>query len=744
MAEADRGTVKRAIGLLRAGAEVAARVARARLARRQPHSAARPDAGTAAAAPRRPHLLVVSPYSIHPMIHGGAVRIGNLVRRIAAHADVSLLVFVGGTDDPEQRKALEPFCRRVLFQRTPDLDPKAIDPWGLLPPSAARYAGPVVDDRLAALVDAHSIDVVLLEYTEMGRLANPSAPARVALVEHDLSFRSHARQRSVGIHHRPEARDILGRGAADWLRRYRFELAACARADQIHVMSDADGRELARRLGDGARRIRIIPNGVDTGHFRPPTDDAARTGVLFVGSFPHLPNQDAFDHLLRDIWPQVRRRLPDATLTVAGARPPRRVLELDGRDGIAVAGEVPDLAPLYRTHRVLAVPIRAGSGTRLKILEAMASGLPVVSTTVGAEGIEAEAGEHLLIADDPSSFAEALAKLLEDHELGARLAAAGRRLAVERYDWDRVAELLRAAIGELAPATTHRVAVEQVGGATPLVSVLIPVRPGGEPLERCLSGVADQRFAGGVEVLCVGGDLSEADRRSIGRHGARLVARPAGADSLGQAINAGARAASGRVLVLLAADAVPADGSWLERLVAPLLAAAAPAAVQGGLHIQFVDGGPPYDPGFTAETRSWRDRMGGFALSTANMAIRRDAWERFPAPSGGLTGPRWQRMLTANDELVLPCWAASVRCVRPLDPAQTVRAAWQEGRQWRRLGVRYRLGELLQDLLGAGSPAGSSGESASSPSSATRTHRLHRVLRPPALYLGNLLRGIGV
>ena len=113
---------------------------------------------------------MVSPYSIHPTIHGGAVRIFNLVRRLAEHAEVSVLIFGGGTDDPPQRAALEAFCRRVLFQRVPAAG-AADDPWGVLPPSAARYASPAVADRIAALVDAHQIDVVLLEYTEMGQLA---------------------------------------------------------------------------------------------------------------------------------------------------------------------------------------------------------------------------------------------------------------------------------------------------------------------------------------------------------------------------------------------------------------------------------------------------------------------------------------------------------------------------------------------------------------------------------------------
>jgi glycosyltransferase involved in cell wall biosynthesis len=278
---------------------------------------------------------------------------------------------------------------------------------------------------------------VLLEYSEMGQFAGPYRGARTVLVEHDLGFRSHARQRRVGIDLRYAAGEALGRGAGDWLRRYRFELAACSRVDQIHVMSAADRELLAKLLPDRERRIRVIPNGVDTAHFQPPPATTERRGVLFVGSFPHLPNLDALDHFLATIWPEVRRRLPGARLTVAGARPPQRVLELDGRDGISGRRRGPGPRSLYQRHQLLVVPLRAGSGTRLKILEAMACGLPVVSTN-RRRGIEGRPGEHLLVADDPSSFADAVSVLADRGATASRLADNGRALVTDRYDWDLV------------------------------------------------------------------------------------------------------------------------------------------------------------------------------------------------------------------------------------------------------------------------------------------------------------------
>jgi hypothetical protein len=269
----------------------------------------------------------------------------------------------------------------------------------------------------------------------------------------------------------------------------------------------------------------------------------------------------------------------------------------------------------------------------------------------------------------------------------------------------------------------------------------MPVAHGGNALERCLDGVSRQRGGASVEILCVDCGLAAVDRALVARCGARLVPGPGPAAGLGAAINAGARAARGTVLVLLAANAVPADTEWLSRLLAPFAGDLPPAAVQGGIQAQFVHGGPPYDPFFTAETRRWRQRMGGFAFSAVNAAVRRDVWERLPAvPAVGLADRRWQRELVANAELILPCWAAAVHWIRPLRSGEVLRAAWREGRHWRRLGVRYRLGELIGDLRRGTGPAGSSGELAPVPPGELKdAHRRYGLLRPPALFLGNRL-----
>ncbi len=690
-------------------------------------------------------MLIVAPYSIYPPIHGGAVRIFNLVQRLASHMEVSVFLFGGGTDDPPQRAALEPLCRRVFIQRLPERDDRT-DPWGRLPPLAARYASPVVADRIAAIVAAHHVDAVSLEYTELASYAGPDLGAGVILVEHDLSFRSHARQRALGIGRKFDTRNVLGGGFGDWLRRFTFELHACDEVDLVHVMSTTDAKVLSEYLRDGAHRIRTIPNGVDTHHFRPPADGEDRRGVLFVGSFPHLPNLDALHYLVDEIWPLVRQQLPNAELTVAGARPPESVLALDGHNGIRVAGEVPDMAPLYQQHRVLSVPIRAGSGTRLKILEAMACGLPVVSTAVGAEGIECRPGEDLVVADRPEDMAAAMVELLGgDEALWSGLSKNGRKLAVDRYDWDRIAVQLRDAVGELVTGPVPR--LEVVGpGSGPAdhpvqASVIIVVRRGGPELERCLAGVAEQATDRPFEIVAVDLGLSGADRRLLKERGARLIHGPGPGLGEGAAANLGAEAARGQVLVFLGENATPADPRWLDRLILPFDSSDAPAAVQGGITAQFVPGSPPHDPRFTSETARWRADHGGVDLSLVNAAVRRDIWDSFPfLPNITLTSLRWQLQAARNDLLILPCWAAAVVWVRTRDARGLLRECSAEGRAWRDLGVRYGVGELFADLRaplpyldGQGRPV------PTPPDLGTGTERHFGRLRPLALFAGNRL-----
>jgi glycosyltransferase involved in cell wall biosynthesis len=190
-------------------------------------------------------------------------------------------------------------------------------------------------------------------------------------------------------------------------------------------------------------RVEVAPNGVDTHAFRPLPAPEGPPALVFVGNMSYPPCVDAMVWFCSEILPLIRAQRPGVEMWIVGINPAPEVRRLEG-DGVHVTGRVPDVTPYYERSGVSVVPIRAGGGTRLKILEAMALGRPVVSTTIGAEGLDIMDGNHVLLADDPRQFAEKTLQLLSDAELYRRLAADGRALAVNRYDWDVIArDLLR-------------------------------------------------------------------------------------------------------------------------------------------------------------------------------------------------------------------------------------------------------------------------------------------------------------
>jgi len=390
--------------------------------------------------PRRPRVLIVMPYSIYPPDHGGAVRLYNLIRHLSESSEISVLIFSQIGEDPVQRRELELYCRSVAFHRWAPHERRG-DLWGFEPPNRQIFESEKAHRQIAEICRREKIDVLQLEYTELGQYQTAAPPGvRVILVEHDIAFRSLERRLERRFDERfPEGTDF-GSTRMDWRRLVRYELAMCRRPKQIHVMSAEDGAYLARFLADGQRRLRLVPNGVDTSHYAPDPNGPERSGVLIVGNFQNLPNLDAFDYFVEEIWPLLRRRRPEATLDVVGAKMPERLRRFHGRDGISIIGRVPDLKPWYTNHRVLAVPLQAGSGTRLKLLETFAAGLPAVSTPIGAEGIAYEDGRHLLIADTPEAFAEALDRLLTDDGLHREIAREALELARKAYDWRPIAE----------------------------------------------------------------------------------------------------------------------------------------------------------------------------------------------------------------------------------------------------------------------------------------------------------------
>lgn len=296
---------------------------------------------------------------------------------------------------------------------------------------ARSYGLPSLQRGLERVCAKFRPDAIVVEFAQMGYLRFPD-DVPVVLDAHNVEYEIVERLAKIDG---SLSRRVYSRINARKLR--QEEAMLVARADGVAATSERDAALLAR-LAPGSRPV-IVPNGVDCETFAPHSTDVNDPSVLFFGSMDYYPNTDAALHFAREIWPALRRTHPALTFEIAGRRPPGSVLELESTEGIHVSGLVEDIRHSIACATVVVVPLRAGSGTRLKVLEAMAMGKPVVSTRLGIEGLDVEDGVHLQVADDPRQFADAVSRLLESPAERQRMGRAARELVERQYDWRQIA-----------------------------------------------------------------------------------------------------------------------------------------------------------------------------------------------------------------------------------------------------------------------------------------------------------------
>ncbi len=395
-------------------------------------------------------ILFLLPSVPEPPVSGARIRNLGLLRLAGAEHEVDALAF-GETNELEALRSVAndvevvpPPRRRSAIQRAVSIARTG------LPDIAERLWSPAFRDRLCACLASRDYDVVQAEGIEMARyLADvqprdgDGRPWRV-YDAHNAEFLLQARAATSARQRRALAAAAYSTLQANRLR--RFEGRVVEQGRLTLAVSYHDANQLVA-LAPTVARTHVVPNGVDVSRypFREP-QPADERAVLFLGKLDYRPNAEALAWFVQDVLPGLFERDPAARLFVVGHNPPRWLVELGQRDArVAVVGGVPDERPYLERASALILPLRVGGGSRLKALVAFASGVPIVSTGTGMEGIEAEPGRDYLRAELPHEWTTALGALLRDVDMRKRVAIRGRELVSSTYDWQAIGPALRAA-----------------------------------------------------------------------------------------------------------------------------------------------------------------------------------------------------------------------------------------------------------------------------------------------------------
>lgn len=388
---------------------------------------------------------------------GGNIRQAHLLAGLGRVAEVTLLVMGEVADDHVHESVAEVIEVPTVPLRAPRsrtvrrlfdlwLALVASGPWEVaLTARRRRRLRPVVADL------APRFDVVVVSHLGMAGLLPRRRENRWVIQLHHVSSAKAIQERALTTGRRQ--RWLLSRQVA---KARRFERWAVDAFEAVIVVSDDDADQLSAGSGTAVRsRLLVVPNGVDTDVYRPsPLPDEAR--MVMTGSLNYGPNLDGAVWFCEEVLPLVCRRAPGAALALVGRSPAPEIDALGRQDGIEVHADVASVEPWLAHARVAVVPLRVGTGTRLKALEAMAAGRPVVGTTIGLAGLGLVDGYHSLMADDVTAMADAVVAVLTDRPLAERLARSGRGLVEERFEWSAIADdLATALLGRVGPRTGH-------------------------------------------------------------------------------------------------------------------------------------------------------------------------------------------------------------------------------------------------------------------------------------------------
>ncbi len=376
----------------------------------------------------RPRVLFVSPYPVCPPVHGGAVFMAQTCHHLVPNVDLHLVVNIDSPQEEAAHETLARHCASAEF--VVRLEGKPKQPGSLVPSAVREFANRNLHWLIHRKIFLDQVDVLQLEYLPMAQYSGHYRQIASVLFEHDIYFQSIARLLRRSTNAAPKLASL-----AEYMRALRYELRALPAFDRIQVCSQANADYLLGFAPTLAGRIDTeYRAGIDVSRYTYNAGNRVPDTILFVGSFRHLPNLAALEWLVNRVLPRVLEQNPRARLVVVGSAPPARHVFPDLGTALELRGFVEDVREPLSTYSLFVCPILSGSGVRVKLLEAFASGIPCVSTTLGAEGLAEEDGEICALADEPAAFAGRIVELLGDASAAAELAARARAAVETKWD----------------------------------------------------------------------------------------------------------------------------------------------------------------------------------------------------------------------------------------------------------------------------------------------------------------------
>lgn len=392
------------------------------------------------------NILILSPEPPYPPVSGGRLRVFNVMKELARNNNVFLITFVDKEEELKYRPELLDYCKDVaLLSRNHTVFTKINSRLQALLNKKktimlSRFYSPVFQQKINEFMAKYDIDIVQLEHSYIDVYEIPvytgRKPAKV-LVQHNLEYKLIEQQAGARWPGTSLRRKI--EGYIDLGRFKEFEINAMKRAGLCVMMSNDDRNQLAELVPEVLSKTIVVPNGVDVEYFQYYSGPRDECTLVFSGFMGHFPNEDGILWFFHKVFPYIKKQYPRIKVFVVGRGPSKRIRNLENKySQVTVTGFVDDVREYLNRGTVFICPLRMGSGTRLKILEAMSAGIPVVTTSIGCEGLQVEDGQHLLIADSEEGFATKVNQLLEDGSFRTKLSKTARSLVEDRYSWPSI------------------------------------------------------------------------------------------------------------------------------------------------------------------------------------------------------------------------------------------------------------------------------------------------------------------